>query len=74
MNNDYSSVCRIVDPQTTCLQSDIDRGFLDINFSATLFQPNFTHNFHLLGLPEPVKDVLLFPMVRKGESDKESSE
>lgn len=59
-----SSVCRIVDPNVTCLQSDFDYGFLDIDFSVTLVHTNLTHDFPILGLSEPVKDVLSFPVVR----------
>ena len=69
-----ASMCRIVDPNVTCLQSDFDYGFLDTDFAVTLFHPNLTYSYPILGLSEPVEDVLSFPVVSEGERiGKESS-
>ena len=68
------SVCRILKPNITCRPSDLDEGFIDIDFAVSIFYVNLTHNFYVWGLTEPLEDVLTFPVVSEGEREKRERE
>lgn len=64
----YGSLCRIVDPNTTCPPFEIENGFLDIDFAVSLFHPSVLYGNGALGQSEWVDDVIAFPVVRERTS------